>query len=158
MGIRPHIHSWGGPGHLGQGRDAQSDLWEQWPARRQPGVPLAGTEWPFVRSWAFACLPGLSRAADPGSSSSRGSVLSLAQPVSSHLPQGHSPPPHAGGQPPPLPVSLGNGGLRPVSLCCKVLETRDLIFFLSFATDFFFPAPPPTPDPDRFLLACFSDL
>lgn len=61
--------------------------------------------------------------------------------------QGNGPP--CGGQqecPPPQPISLFLEDWEPmslVSLSSKVSDTNHLIFFLSFATDFFFPAPPP---------------
>ena len=57
--------------------------------------------------------------------------------------------PHVGDSrdtPPPQPISLFLEDWEPtslVSLTSKVSDTNQLIFFLSFATDFFFPAPPP---------------
>ena len=65
------------------------------------------------------------------------------------------------GRGPPQPISLFLEDWEPtslVSLSSKVSDTNHLISFLSFATDFFFPAPPPKPASDRFLFACFPDL
>ena len=57
--------------------------------------------------------------------------------------------PHVGDSrdtPPPQPISLFLEDWEPtslVSLTSQVSDTNQLIFFFSFATDFFFPAPPP---------------